>query len=862
MIAQADRVLELGPHGGFNGGQLIYDGTPQNYPMRHIAGTPSSSPVSKPLIGWITVKNASLHTVIRQSFKLPLGHMTCFTGVSGSGKTTLLAGILLPALEQLQKGLGYVSSKVGEVACVGVGTFKLIYLPQSAIGGSYRSRVLTYIGLADSFREWFFQHSEAIESGLTISDFSANTLEGQCLTCEGLGRITSSSGSHEKCPSCCGSGFKPESTFVHTQNMSIEQWMECIFSDLAQNEGIPVQLRVAAELAIDLELGHLSLGRSIPTLSGGECQRLRIIKALLEARPRKNSAAQQHLIIIMDEPAAGLHAKDVQKLTKALKTHITDKGHTLLLVEHNLDLISQADWIVEVGPGSAAKGGKVLFADSMEKFFKATLPDSPTHSVLKDKLKCKSIGLLSKTIANAPTSTPDLVNMIKAVDRFKHYIKGESEEQDEFNPVIQPIAPAYLLNPNEFANQTLAHVIGLDASLARLFSVASSCEQQPILTDLTMLTNQALQLLKQGWRIGWFPSLNGHELTTWPDVVKAIQYHLQQKQEWFDGKQITIKSPKISEVKDINKVRLLLTSQLDKDEAVRRAISLGKGWVSFVSLETDEIRELSVRAIDSQHLRLGSRWQVPQIFDSAFIQNACPLCDGRGKMESVNEQLIFKDKSKSLEDDQLFQPYALEILKLARRRDMLPAAKRLKECRLIDLMAPQESMLPTEALAFWFGYPYKSFLKSDGDKNIRSNWYHWIGINKTVLLGMWKCSSRAWAEKVNSSRTEVKCPQCQGSGLGWEAQARKLSGVSLQDIYLNYTGLQLGSWLKKLQLESNMATQAQQEVLDVLSLIVKMTNKNFRLFELLSNLPEALQKAALNIYISNNKLNKAMVFMN
>jgi hypothetical protein len=404
-------------------------------------------------------------------------------------------------------------------------------------------------------------------------------------------------------------------------------------------------------------------------------------------------------------------------------------------------------------------------------------------------------------------------------------------------------------------------VAGLDVPLSRLFAAASTCDQQSIIADMEKLNSQALHLLHQGWRIGWFPSPTGNELTTWSDTIKAIKSHTQLKQgEWFDGKQISTKVPAITPPSDLNKVRLLLTQPLEPNEAVRRAFSLGKGWVSLVCPDNGEVRDLSMRAIDSKHLRLGSRWQVPQIFDSGFAQNACPLCGGKGHIESVDHRLIFRDVNNPLDNDQLFQPYALEVLKLARRQDMLPAAKRLKESGLIDLTVPQQDMSPAVAAAFWFGYPYKAFLKIGGDKNILGDWHRWLGINKTVLLGMWKCSSREWAEKVNASRFEMKCPECNGSGFGWEAQQRVLADVSIQDIYLTYSGLQLRSWLGKLHLKSDAATKAQHDIICRIDSITEMAGSDFKVFEKLKHLPDKTREAALSMYISNHTLNRAIIY--
>lgn len=864
LVSRADRVIELGPHGGSGGGEIIYDGEAQGSPMLHTSATTSAVTALKPPSGWIAVKNATLRTVVNQSFKLPVGRMTCFTGVSGSGKTTLVTGVLIPALEQLQSGLGGVSSQAAEeVICDGVKSFRLIYLSQSTMGGSFRSRVLSYVGLADMFREWFCQRSEATASGLTTSYFSANTPEGQCSTCEGQGRVASGAGSHEVCPSCCGSGFNPESTFVRAHDLSITQWMDCTLLDLAHCVHLPEQIRRAAELSTELGLGHLSLGRAIPTLSGGECQRLRIVKTLLDVEIRKSELYHQHLVVVMDEPSAGLHPKDVQKLIAAFKKNIIDKGFTLLLIEHNLHLIGYSDWIVDLGPGSAARGGQILFSGSFGDFLRAKLTTSPTYLALKDKLNPKPACISYKPpIPSKPNHESLQPDTRAAVNRFNHFLKGESETFDDAELSSHSVVPAYAMTMDELSWQTMAHAVGLDVQLYRLFAAESTCRRQSIITDLAALESLALSLLQQNWRIGWFPSPAGGEIAAWPDIAETIKAHIKRKQgEWFDGKVVSAKPPIASHPITLDKVRLLLAQQLEPHEAVRRAVSLGRGWISLVCTKSGEVRDLSMRSVDLEHFRLGARWQVPNIFDAGFVQHACPLCFGIGYIESVDRRLIFRDESKALDNDQLFQPHALEILKLPRRQELMPAARRLKESALIDLVVPLQTMSPAVAAAYWFGYPYKAFLKTDGRKNVLGDWHRWQGINNSVLLNMWKCSSREWAEKVNASRSETKCPECDGSGLGWEAQNRVIGGVSLQDIHCSCTSVQLRTWLCKQRMKSDAAIRAQHKIIDRLDIMTGMVSSDFRIFEKLKYLPDEVRQAAMSIYLSNHALNNASIYI-
>lgn len=308
-------------------------------------------------------------------------------------------------------------------------------------------------------------------------------------------------------------------------------------------------------------------------------------------------------------------------------------------------------------------------------------------------------------------------------------------------------------------------------------------------------------------------------------------------------------------------LRLLASSRLTPADAVNQALALGKGWVSLICAETGEIQNLSMRVIDYNKLRLGSRWQIPQIFDATAPLHACQLCQGKGFIESVDQNLIFKDKSKSLDNDDLFHTYALEVLRLDRRQALLPAARRLKDSALVDLTTPLNIMESEASTAFWFGYPYKAFLKNGGRKHVAGDWVSWQGINQSVLLNMWKCSSRQWAEKVNASRSEIRCPECDGSGLGWEARQRVIAGVSMQDIHLHYTAKQLLAWLVQLHLNTGKGRKVQQKIGSIIEFMLEITGCDFRLFEKLENLPERVQMAALCRYLRDNALVNSTVYM-
>jgi excinuclease ABC subunit A len=365
----ADQLIELGPGAGREGGQLLFQGTPAECARLpasasrtgpYLAGSLRVAKDAKTLAPdgrWLTVKGAAEHNLREVDAAFPVGLFTCVTGVSGSGKSTLVNDILAAAAARKLNGAKVLPGR--HRALAGLEHFeKAVQVDQEPIGRSPRSNPATYVGLLDHLRDLFAQVPLAKVRGYKASRFSFNVRGGRCERCQGDGQIRLDmqfmADAYAPCPSCDGRRFNRETLEVrfHGRNiadvlgLSVREAMELF-------RAIP---RITEKLATleAVGLGYLQLGQSATTLSGGEAQRL---KLSLELSKRE----QGRTLYILDEPTTGLHWTDIQRLLDLL-FRLRDAGNTIVVIEHNLDVIALADWVLDLGPGGGPDGGRLVHA--------------------------------------------------------------------------------------------------------------------------------------------------------------------------------------------------------------------------------------------------------------------------------------------------------------------------------------------------------------------------------------------------------------------------------------------------------------------------------------------------------------------
>ena len=371
-IRAADYMVELGPQSGEKGGQLVFAG-----PMSSAGESPLTGqyltgereipvPESRRRIGpqWLTLTGAREHNLKGVDIRIPLGAVTAVTGVSGSGKSTLIHDVLMRALETKLTGehsaKQHLGERVGDYdALTGYEALDdVVLVDQSPIGKSPRSNPVTYVKAFDEIRRIFADLPLARQRGYTPGTFSFNVAGGRCETCEGAGylevEMVFMADVFVPCDDCAGRRFKPEVLDVKYFGRSVNDVLELTVDEAIRFFPYEEKLGQALWQLQQVGLGYLRLGQPATTLSGGEAQRLKVAREL--ALGARKSGRK---IYIMDEPTTGLHLEDIRKLATVFD-RLVDAGHTLVLIEHNLDVVKLADWVVDLGPEAGDAGGEIV----------------------------------------------------------------------------------------------------------------------------------------------------------------------------------------------------------------------------------------------------------------------------------------------------------------------------------------------------------------------------------------------------------------------------------------------------------------------------------------------------------------------
>ena len=377
ILSESDHIIEMGPEAGSSGGRVIAEGTideiGKNKSSRigpFLAGkteirvrehVPEEEIFEK---GRISLSTGAIHTVRPLDVDIPKGRLTVVTGVSGSGKTTLVLESLVPGLQALVSG-GRLPEHVRRVEAEGIRQVKLI--DASPIGINIRSTVATYANVHDELRKVYAKTPDAKRAGYKDGDFSYNTGRLRCPTCDGTGVISLDvqflPDVNIPCPDCRGSRYAKEATMIQRENEAGERYSLPELMDMDVNDALAAcndlrTVRQRLQVLRDLGLGYLTLGEETPGLSGGEAQRLKLASEM--------GRWQEDSVFIFDEPTIGLHPLDVQVLLSVFQ-RLMEHGATVVVIEHDLDVIRNADYIIDMGPGDGEEGGRIVATGSPQQ---------------------------------------------------------------------------------------------------------------------------------------------------------------------------------------------------------------------------------------------------------------------------------------------------------------------------------------------------------------------------------------------------------------------------------------------------------------------------------------------------------------
>jgi excinuclease ABC subunit A len=403
-VQQADFMLELGPGSGDRGGRVVYAGpvgratdslTGQYLTGQKRIAVPSLRRPTGPL--WLRVRGAELHNLRGVDVDIPLGALTAVTGVSGSGKSTLLYDVVYRNLERRLHGEHSAKSHLGEAvgsvaSLTGWELLKdVVLIDQSPIGRSPRSNPITYIKAFDEIRELFAAQPLARRRKYSAATFSFNLPGGRCEECEGAGHVQVEmvflADVFVPCEACGGTRYRRDVLDVRIQGHSIHDVLQWTVDEAIARFRHQPKLGAALWHLQQVGLGYLRLGQPATTLSGGEAQRLKIARELIQAGKREGRK-----LYILDEPTTGLHLDDVRVLIQVLD-RLVDAGHTVVVIEHHLDIIKRADWVVDLGPEAGDAGGRVVAQGTPEAI--AEVAESHTGRYLRPLLPALNTAALA-----------------------------------------------------------------------------------------------------------------------------------------------------------------------------------------------------------------------------------------------------------------------------------------------------------------------------------------------------------------------------------------------------------------------------------------------------------------------------------
>lgn len=401
-IRQADHVIDLGPGAGVRGGRVVAEGplprlledpdsvtgralsNPLKHPMRAARRDPHQGPA-------LLIKGAHANNLRQVEAHIPLGCLTGVSGVSGSGKSTLIRDVLHT---NLRRWLSRDGERQRADGCRGIKGWeslqRVLEVDQTPIGKTPRSCPATYVGIYDDIRRLFAQTEEARIRGYGPGRFSFNTREGRCPECDGQGmrRIEMNflPDVTVPCESCHGQRFTPETLAVRWRGRSIGEVLQMDIESAVDFFAAHSKIHHALELLRDTGLGYLTLGQPSPTLSGGEAQRIKLVTELTKARPSVGRVPQGQTLYILDEPTVGLHMADVERLIGVLH-RLVDMGHSVVVIEHDLDILAEADWLIDLGPEGGQAGGAIVAQGTPEQV--ARNRDSRTGEILAEFLSAR-----------------------------------------------------------------------------------------------------------------------------------------------------------------------------------------------------------------------------------------------------------------------------------------------------------------------------------------------------------------------------------------------------------------------------------------------------------------------------------------
>lgn len=801
-----DHFVELGPVGGPDGGKVTFQGTvplswwqePEKLKRRQLQ-VEEQGP-------HLHIYGACRHNLRNQDVRIPLGKLICITGLSGSGKSSFVHGVLKPALQNPQNPDPQGWQRVEGYQQVA----QVISLDQNTPPANRRSLVATSLDIAKDLRNHYAVLPQAKVHSLKASDFGLNSGDGRCPECLGIGEVQDGL-QWVTCPSCGGLRFQNHILSIYDYGKNIAQLLDCSIEELLQD--LPPVLDQHNDLLrslCQLSLGHLALGRRLDTLSGGEIQRLRIAKQL-------NHQKCKGSLFLLDEPAAGLHKKDVANLLQAVDHVVSNGQNTVILVEHNLSMVSASDWVIEFGPGSGPDGGTVVATGTPQQISQT---QTATGRMLKSSHWAKT-QRSQKTVPPIATKEPLDLGNAAATLRWLRRLLGHDVATISDASHRGVATPTVVFEYAKVQDQPLIQYGGLDRHL-----LSFALEHYMRTTDVFSSEN-ILDIWCQYPDAQVFIQPLLQEICIWNkkipnSVIKSrISYLKKQGYNIFSHKNCLNTRATSKEFQcSIAATRHLREQILDK------AIAIGSGYVEL-HYKGECIGKYATRLIDLHHGLVGPLTMSPYDFLLTGKRGKCPACKGSGKQIFWDSDIIFADSNFSILDKELLNPSLVKKFKGVHRNFLTPFFKMLIKEGVWPSDAPFSQLTQEQRNTILYGFWSRpgpgSFLKNTkADPNDVSSWLRWDGLYSHIQTIL-EQADQSWVKELQATRKEIDCPICDGLGLQRYVGMLRLGHQSYSDWIRHGTVSELHRWLD----EYSLMGRQQQNSLRIKTITEKMMHKGF-----------------------------------
>lgn len=579
-IQSSDHIIELGHGAGEDGGNIIFEG--ENKSFDEIIFMRKKLNIN--LKDAITLKGVSSNNIINEDFIIPLNCLVAISGISGSGKSSLIHKVLVPTIKQYISDKTFntnIVKKVGNIDTIQ----SIVELTQSQIGLNSRSIVATYLGIFDKIRDTYASLDIAKEFKFDKSYFSFNSNIGACETCSGTGEVD-----EIICPNCLGKRYKAEVLDIKNKELNIIELLslqinklESIFDDK--------KLIFAIQTLEKLGLSHISLGRTTPTLSGGEAQRLKLAKILIESF---NKIKKGNFLFILDEPTTGLNEKDTSKIY-AIFDEILSFNNSIIVIEHNQELIKNSDFIIDIGIGSGKDGGKNLFSGNFNDLLKHKT-SLTAKAFNKEFENIEDININQEELSSKIFTDNNIPNCNKFYLNENHF-KIEKNFSETYKVQTDNEYHKYFKNKNDlfsFYKQLKNVTISFNPYVTELFKYKT--------IPISIKKEKIKHLIKLGFKV----KENDYKINEWEYRVST--------------------------------------------DNIKKAYTFGNGWVSIQDKNINY--ELFTRLVSINNKIIGT----PTIDEKTFnlYLNSCIYCKGTDSQPAYDINLIIKNNNKSITDEGFF----------------------------------------------------------------------------------------------------------------------------------------------------------------------------------------------------------------